>query len=312
MLGCRFLRGARLRPKDLSEFSYGYALTESLSQSAPAPLRAAPYFPSLLVERKKGGGYDLKPSFSGALLYVQFKLSDLMQRRNAMESKRGLFKPPFFRMPLRASAKSDQHAMLIELEASGEHVFYATPKFNTAKELDRAYLSHTDGVVRESCFFSPLRIGALPDQKAHHVSFTHNNPVAYFCSNDPRELEAMNGRAFLKHLEGLKPARINHETLRRTAERMQQIVLKELTYGPFRRIYEVKKYREKTYEQLREELSEARVLPRDMSQRQLDAFDEIEDVARNLRRLQERPPPEQVAYLARTFFGCEVIRVEAD
>lgn len=295
-----------MRPKDLSEFSYGYALTEALIHGVQSPLRASPYFPSMPGNGQDGDD-DPPLSFSGELIYLRFKLADRMERGSAIETRKGFLKPPFFRMPLRASPKSDQHAMLLELEDSGARVFYVAPLFNTAKALDDAYLAR--GVVRESRFFRPSQVGPLPDDKAHWVSFMRDNPIAYFCSDRPHPLDTpamLDGRAFLQHLRDIKPRKINAAALRRTAERMQEIILKELLYGPFRRVHPIEDFRGKSFQAVREELIKAKLL-----KRQLDAFDEVDEVERRFLRLQqEREPPEQVAYLARTFFGCEVIRVE--
>jgi len=44
----------------LSEFSYGYALTEQLTRSASGTLIAAPIFPSLFAEGQPDAGYDVQ------------------------------------------------------------------------------------------------------------------------------------------------------------------------------------------------------------------------------------------------------------
>jgi len=299
------------RPKDLSEFSYGYALTEALINAAPSSLKAAPYFPSLIKEGKKGGGYDVKITFSGELLYLQFKLADEMVSRSAVEAQKKLFKTPFFRMPLRSSTKSDQHRMLIELEESGEKVFYAAPKFSTAKGLDEAYLARR--LIQQTCFFRPSKIGPLPDQKQHWVAFKPPSPIAYFCSKEPKKLNdaaILDGQSFLDNLLSFEPREVTPEVLRGTANRMREIILKELMYGPLRRRFAVKNYREKSYEELRSELT-TRVGKK--REEQEEGFEAAEDVAQSFQRLeQEREPTEQVAYLARTFFGCEVLRLEKD
>jgi hypothetical protein len=61
---------------DFSEFSYGYAVTEELVASLKATVVAAPIFPSLYEEGKKGGGYDVKIPLSGKPIFLQFKLSN--------------------------------------------------------------------------------------------------------------------------------------------------------------------------------------------------------------------------------------------
>jgi len=75
-----------LRPIDLSQFSFGYALTEALVTGAPHGMAAAPLFPSLKKEGQPGGGYDVKLNVHGFLLFLQFKLTDRMERASAWES----------------------------------------------------------------------------------------------------------------------------------------------------------------------------------------------------------------------------------
>jgi len=69
---------------DISEFSYGFALTHELIALAGEPLRAAPIFPSLIEEGRAGGGYDVHLDVPGFPLFLQFKRSDCMVRRSAM------------------------------------------------------------------------------------------------------------------------------------------------------------------------------------------------------------------------------------
>jgi hypothetical protein len=123
----------------LSEFSYGYALTEQLTRSGSETLIAAPIFPSLFAEGQPDAGYDVQIPFPVAPLFLQFKLSHRMQRRSAAEY--GLFNGPYYRMHIRPSRFSSQHAALLKLEQRGENVFYAAPHFHTTPELNVAYLS---------------------------------------------------------------------------------------------------------------------------------------------------------------------------
>jgi hypothetical protein len=121
----------------LSEFSYGYALTQELTGGALGGLVAAPIFPSLYQEGQAGGGYDVALPFAGAALYVQFKLSDCMVYRSAAEW--GQFGRSYYRMHLRPGRHSEQHRMLCDLQAAGEEVFYAAPYFHTTEELNMFY-----------------------------------------------------------------------------------------------------------------------------------------------------------------------------
>ena len=85
----------------LSEFSFGYALTEELVAGVIGGLMAAPVFPSLIQEGQAGGGYDLQLPLAGAPLFLQFKLSDCMVYRSAAEWDD--FGHSYYRMHLRPS-----------------------------------------------------------------------------------------------------------------------------------------------------------------------------------------------------------------
>lgn len=157
-----------MRP-DISEFSYGYAVTEELVRWGGASVTAAPVFPSLIDEGRSGGGYDVMLSRPGIPLFLQFKLSDCMVRNNAQEVQDGLFNIPFYRMHLRPARHSRQHEMLLDLEAAGQEVYYSAPAFHTPGELNDAYLNRT--VRASSIWLRPSFIGPLPDDRDHCVAF---------------------------------------------------------------------------------------------------------------------------------------------
>ncbi len=223
-----------MRP-DLSEFSFGYALTESLIASSPWPLKAAPVFPSL-YEEGKTGGYDVKLPFDGFPLFLQFKLSDPMKRASCIEAKKGLLYPPFFRMHLRPTKRSKQHPLLLQLEASGAAVYYVAPKFSDTSDLNRFYVAKS--VAQKSLFIKPSEIGPLPDDKEHHISFKKGKPV-YLFSNDPRlvkENEADHEPMNLDLSDGFwKYERLgrNQESVRSWANRLTNIVRENRIGNPW-------------------------------------------------------------------------------
>src|SRR6266540_2285625 len=170
----------------LSEFSFGYALTEELASGAFGTLIGAPIFPSLIQEGQPGGGYDLQLPLVGAPLFLQFKLSDCMVYRSANEWH--LFNRSYYRMHLRPARHSDQHALLCTLEASGEEVYYVAPYFHRTEELNTHYSNQT--VAENSIWFRPSAIGALPDDDDHYIAFERQTPTVYFCSKEHRPLRA--------------------------------------------------------------------------------------------------------------------------
>jgi hypothetical protein len=167
----------------ISEFSYGYALTSELMARFGLKALGAPEFATQYAEGKDGGGWDLKlPTIP---VYLQFKRSHRMVRRSAKEEKY-FPKMPFYRMYLHRRHHSDQHKLLLDLEKKGNLVRYAAPGFTNSSELNDAYSA--DRVASVSLFVRPSKIGALKDDNSHWVAFQTAPRMAYFCS-DPRPVE---------------------------------------------------------------------------------------------------------------------------
>jgi hypothetical protein len=183
---------------DFSEFSYGYAVTEELVAKNKASLIAAPLFPSLYGEGKEGGGYDVKIPTIGTPVFLQFKLSDQLERKNAKEHSAGLLGIPYFRMHIRPSKHSDQHNLLLTLEASGEAVYYIAPEFHRSEELNDFYLRSV--VVANSAAFRPSAIGPMPDDDEHYVVFEKGSTVGYRCSDESKDVAKLNLHEGLRRL----------------------------------------------------------------------------------------------------------------
>src|SRR5262245_26298836 len=98
-------------PPDISEFSFGFALTHEMCTRWTGALRVAPVFPSLIDEGSKGGGYDLSLN-PGFPLFIQFKVSQHMERRSA--GQWNCFGAPYYRFWIYSARHSKQHMMLLE------------------------------------------------------------------------------------------------------------------------------------------------------------------------------------------------------
>ena len=180
---------------DISEFSYGFALTRELIQLTDT-LKAAPVFPSLIAEGKNGGGYDVNLDIPGFPLFIQFKRSECMVRRTARETRPPMnFGTPFYRMKIAERWRSAQHEMLLELDAGQNEVFYAAPLFHTVEELNQAYLANL--VSTRSCYVSPGKIGKL-DGDAHHVAFDQKR---FWLCSEPLLIEGLHGAGLTAALE---------------------------------------------------------------------------------------------------------------
>ena len=171
-----------MRP-NISEFSYGFAITSELVRSLGS-VTVAPVFPSLRAEGNRGGGWDVKLDRAGVPLFLQFKLCDQMIRRSCREARDASFNVPCYRMHLRSARLSRQHEMLLDLEGHGQEVYYSAPMFHQAEELNDAFL---EGSVRKrSIWIRPSEIGQLPDDRDHHVSFESGSPWTLF--SEPRPI----------------------------------------------------------------------------------------------------------------------------
>ena len=178
---------------DISEFSYGYALTSEIVQLYGASLVGAPVFPSLIDEGSLG--YDLELPVAGKPIFFQFKLSDHMVRSTAQGANK--MPVPHYRMHLRPLKHSRQHDLLLALEKRGHIVFYAAPQFHRPDELNDAYAMRE--VVQRSAFFRPNAIGSLPDQHEHFVCFNGSLPHGYLCS-EPVAVDRVHPEVALKTL----------------------------------------------------------------------------------------------------------------
>lgn len=218
-----------MRP-DFSEFSYGYAVTEELVAFSKAILVAAPLFPSL-YEEGKVGGYDVNIPMKGTPVFLQFKLSDCLERANSKEYPSPIPSLPYYRMYLRPRNNSDQHQLLIDLENSGESVFYIAPEFYLRSELNHFYLSKT--VISNSAAFSPVDLGPLPDNDQHYVVFERGTSAGYFCSDNPVEVRKTSIKKGLGHLiesRNVQPRDLGERGLQHISEHMLETLSRQKSF----------------------------------------------------------------------------------
>src|SRR5262249_18799123 len=159
--------------RKVSEFSYGFVLTHELVDAYGYLRTDAPH-------GSRGGrmkGAEAGAALRGYPLFLQFKASEYMKRRNAAESK--LVGLPYFRFALHRKTQSNQHQLLIELEKKGHAVFYATPKIHEAVNLNSAFFDRQ--VVASSLFINPGEIGELQDNRPHRVVFSGRADEVYVC-----------------------------------------------------------------------------------------------------------------------------------
>lgn len=178
----------------ISEFSYGFALTNELV--GWTTLKAAPIFPSLIEEGKSGGGYDVKLDMPGTVLYLQFKRAHCMMRRSAREIKEhdAELSIPFYRFHITDVSYSDQHEFLIELDDGTCDVFYVAPRFHKYSEINDAWAAKA--VATRSIFVRPRAIGTL-SPGSHHVAYDGSH--AYLCSK-PKPIDFVSAETLIEKL----------------------------------------------------------------------------------------------------------------
>lgn len=168
-----------MRPA-ISEFSYGYAVTEALIRKWRGAISAAPRFPSLRDEGNSEG-YDVCLPFPGFPLYIQFKVSDFMRGDpRAREVRDGYFTGTFYRMHLRSRKRSRQHDLLLDWERKGNTVYYVGSALPSLDHFNVAYRSGT--VLAESAYVKPVAIGRILDNDEHHIAFDFPLTKFVFCS----------------------------------------------------------------------------------------------------------------------------------
>ena len=255
----------------LTEFSYGYCVTEELANGLGPGFKAAPYFPSLCTEGKEGGGFDVQ---IGSALFLQFKLCEEMTRKSAKETKRGILQPTFFRFWLHRRDRSSQHRMLIDLEGqTGNQVYYCVPAFADINSLNSAY--NATGVVSQSAMFIPSEIGPLLDDGYHSVAFRPDQDWGWFLS-EPKQVRVHHGVEVLKRAAG-EVAVHGDSAIARPTQKLDSSADDS-----------------RVQDWLRELASKMRLV---IQQNEGSAAKLLEH---------RRGPLEEVAYLARTHFGCEL------
>ncbi len=180
-----------------SEFSYGYAVTEEFSSGKFGQIKGTPAFPSLHTEGKQGGGYDVNIPIIGVPLFLQFKLSHYLSRANSLEWNQ--YGKPYYRVYLRPLKYSQQHKLLLDLEKSGNDVYYIAPRFHRVSDLDNYYGSNM--VVAQSALIRPENIGILPDAEEHYITFLANDSIGFLWSHDPNNFIKFTSTSQFEHYQ---------------------------------------------------------------------------------------------------------------
>lgn len=150
---------------ELSEFSYGFAITAELRDLFWPWVVEAPIFPTLRSEARLG--WDVKFPLLARSIFLQFKVADALTRRSAVEWR--YYLAPYCRFPLHRLSRSNQHNLLRTLALSGEFVFYVAPRFYRLEEFNGRYRGAM--VANESSWIPLLSLPTVSDDQQHHVTY---------------------------------------------------------------------------------------------------------------------------------------------
>jgi hypothetical protein len=150
---------------ELSEFSYGFAITAELRDLFWPWVVEAPVFPTLRNEARLG--WDVSFPVVGRSIFLQFKVAEAMTRRSAAEWNDYL--APYYRFPLHRLSRSNQHNLLRTLALTEPFVFYVGPRFYRLPEFNGYYRGAT--VANESAWIPLLSLPTISDDLQHHITY---------------------------------------------------------------------------------------------------------------------------------------------
>jgi hypothetical protein len=169
---------------EFSEFSYGFAVTSELAARLRT-LKAAPVFPSLLAEGELGWDVKLQ-SRAGAVVFVQFKISEALTTRRALEWS--TYGRKYFRIYIRRQSYSDQHNLLKSLAKRERFVYYLAPRFYELTSFDQAYTRSR--VLANSVSFPLRNLPELQDDDQHYICFKNGTDARWY-SEEPQRVRSL-------------------------------------------------------------------------------------------------------------------------
>jgi len=186
---------------ELSEFSYGFAVTAELRDRLRPFIVTAPIFPTLVQEAELG--WDAKVPLRGLALFLQFKLAEALVRENAREWS--YFGGPYYRFPLHRRLRSNQHNRLKALAATEPSVFYIAPRFHSLLEFHSNYIR--ESVATDSAWIPVSNLPAIRDNDQHCIAF-RTGVDAQFFSPERKPVEgSIGGEEWLKRFPHLWESR---------------------------------------------------------------------------------------------------------
>lgn len=215
--------GAFVAQPDFSEFTFGYSVTRHFEEVYDSR-RVLPNFPTQPEEAD--GGYDVDFLEHGVPLFIQFKRSEVMTRRSAVEWKHHPtgWSLPIYRMHLHGHNEYRQHYLMQNLEDEGNVALYVTSQVPTKAALNAYY--QRDQILEASRMFLPSEIHLPNINERHHVSFnrgtsSHHVFSAFGIASEGRIRTEQDFVALLRERAG-KPPESARESLVRFVQGLSE------------------------------------------------------------------------------------------
>jgi hypothetical protein len=203
----------------LSEFSYGYGVTQEVERLlAGVGIRTVPFLPSLIQE--KGVGFDVGFHGRGAALLLQFKLGQSLSRfvRSDTSHSAPTLQRPFFRFSLDTAEVDGQYETLLKAQMDGAEVYYVAPRFADWPHYVRLF--EEKAVLEQSVMVTPGEIRdalvAKGSPDGHH-RIIYDRTSAHVCT-EPRKIRDVRPNAVAESI--VKRVRAKGDSLGETIRRV--------------------------------------------------------------------------------------------
>ncbi len=194
---------------EISEFSYGFAITAELRDLFWPRIVEPPIFPTLRDEAQLG--WDVRFPLVGRPLFLQFKVAEALTRASAAEW--GYYNALYYRFPLHRISRSNQHNRLRNLALIEPFVFYVAPRFYRLEEFTERY-THI-AVTQESAWIPLSRLPSINDDLQHFITYRTGLDVRFASPESKPIGETFDGggwRAYLTHELGALEQEMTIET----------------------------------------------------------------------------------------------------
>jgi hypothetical protein len=179
---------------ELSEFSYGFAITAELRDFFWPRVVEPPVFPTLRQEARLG--WDVRFPVVGRSLFLQFKIADALTRSSASEWSD--YNAPYYRFRLHRLSRSDQHNRLLSLARTEPFVFYVAPRFHRLDEFTEQY--RRVAVCNESAWIMLSSLPQINDDLQHHITYRTGSDVRFSSPESRKVAKTFDGEGVRRYL----------------------------------------------------------------------------------------------------------------